>query len=1586
MSRLPKLALLLTTLILLSLSLLSPTVSAVTKIIGSSNDLTRYPFGKDPGAASGAFPDFAAGGTYQQVYSGSAFSGPVTITQIAFSSKSQLTSGPGTATYNFNLSLSTTAAGPGALSTNLAANRGANFTQVFAGTRTATITANDQFDLVIDITPFTYDPANGNLLIDVNFNAPTQFTGGAVLYFNAGFNASASRAANPSGIQGGAFTDGFSIQTRFTTKSNAQVTLSNLAQTFDGNPKSVAVTTTPPGLGVVVTYDGSVTPPTNAGSYAVVATLNDPDFIGQASGNLIIGKADQQIAFDPLPNKTLADPDFIVIATASSNLPVSLAASGPCTLNGAQVHLTGEGACTITASQDGNANINAAAPVARTFSIGKADQQITFDALPDKTFGDPDFNVGATASSNLGVSFAADGNCTLNGAEVHLTGAGPCTITASQEGNSNFNPATAIARTFTISKADQQLTFDALADKKFGDADFGVDATASSNLAVAFSASGNCTVSGTQVHITGAGSCAITASQEGNSNYNPAPVVERTFSIGKGDQQITFDALADKKFGDPDFGLNATVSSNLTVNLLASGECTLTGTQIHITGAGSCTVTASQDGDANVSAAVPVARTFSIGKSEQQIIFEALADGKFGDADFGVNATSSSNLAVSLSASGNCTLNGTQVSLTGAGSCTIEATQPGDANYNAAAPVSRSFAINKAAAVVTLGSLAQVFDGTPKSATAATNPAGLNVTLTYSQGGAPVASPTNAGSYDVTATINDANHEGSNSGTLVIGKATPVITWQPPQDIIYGTALSATQLNASANVAGTFTYTPAAGVVLHAGANQPLQVNFAPENANDYETVSKGVTLNVLRAGLTVRADDRTRTFGSPNPQFTFAITGFVNNDTQAGATTGQPSLNTAATPGSDAGNYPITASLGTLSSNDYSFSFVDGTLTVTKADQAIAFGALANKIYGDAPFAVIATGGANGNAITFSSQTPAVCSVTGDTVSILAVGTCTIRASQSASPNNNAATDVDQSFDVARALTTTRLASSINPSGLGEAVTFTATVTSAAGTPTGTVQFIIDGVNQGKPRSLNALGVASGSTSVLTAGNHKVTAEYTGDANFASSNGALAVDQTVNVVTSISISDASLTEGDAGTKSIDFTVRLSTQSNVAVQVDFATANGTATAGADYQSTTGTLTFAPGDVSETVTVLINGNTKAETNKTFFVNLTNPQNAAIDIAQGLGTILNDDSPGVQFSRDSDSFSEGAGHGDIIVTRTGDISQPLTVDYQTLDRSALTPCQTNNTGNASDRCDYETAAGTLQFAAGEAQKTIPLVLINDAYVEPVEQLSIRLSNPNGATLGAFDTATVSITDDDAQLATQNPIDDLDFFIRQLYIDFLGREPEPAGLAFWKARMTTDCPAGQTCDRVDTALKFFGSDEFRERGYFIYLFYHAALGRRPTYSEWIMDVSKLNGPKTVPEQEAARAAFIQEFMSRQEFMNLYNGAQAGQTFVDALIEKSVVIPGSRQQLIDNYQAVGRGGTLKAFLETPEVQDAFRDRAFVTMLYSGFLRRDAETGGFDFWMQKLNETNHDDRFLLGGFLQSDEYHFRFALLPLAQ
>jgi hypothetical protein len=244
---------------------------------------------------------------------------------------------------------------------------------------------------------------------------------------------------------------------------------------------------------------------------------------------------DQTINFAPLPDRTWGYPGFFVVsATASSGLPVSFAASGNCFLyNGSTVFISTAGSCTVTVSQPGGLNYNPASDVSRTFTIARSPQSITFAPLADKTYGDPDFTVYASASSGSDVRFAARGNCTLSGTTVHLTGAGSCTVTASEPGSVNYEPAPDVSQTFGIARAEQSILFGQLAHKPYGAADFRVHATASSGLPVLFAARGKCTVRGARVHLTGAGSCELTASQPGNVNYNAADDVSRRFSIGR---------------------------------------------------------------------------------------------------------------------------------------------------------------------------------------------------------------------------------------------------------------------------------------------------------------------------------------------------------------------------------------------------------------------------------------------------------------------------------------------------------------------------------------------------------------------------------------------------------------------------------------------------------------------------------------------------------------------------------------------------------------------------------------------------------------------------------------------------------------------------------------------------------------------------------------------------------------------------------------------------------------------------------------------------------------------------------------------
>lgn len=380
--------------------------------------------------------------------------------------------------------------------------------------------------------------------------------------------------------------------------------------------------------------------------------------------------------------------------------------------------------------------------------------------------------------------------------------------------------------------------------------------------------------------------------------------------------------------------------------------------------------------------------------------------------------------------------------------------------------------------------------------------------------------------------------------------------------------------------------------------------------------------------------------------------------------------------------------------------------------------------------------------------------------------------------------------------------------------------------------------------------------------------------------------------------------------------------------------------------------------------------------------------------------------IQFASPNISVSENDPSGvvAIVVNRSGDMTGAVSADFSTSDNSGTTPCQTNGSGNASDRCDYVTAAGTLRFAPGEMSKTILIPLIDDGYTESAESFTVTLMNFKGAIAGTNAVTTITITDNDTGPATHNPIDDQPFFIRMQYKDFLGREAETEGFEFWDDRMT-NCPAGQTCDRIDTSERFFESDEFNERGFYVFRLYDVSLGKFPLYAEFLRDVARLNGPQTVAEQRASKDAYLLEFINRQDFKTLYgqyltadlSRATDAAGFVNALSIRSGITPANRQSLIENLQRASTdplyrdpAHTLEDFILTPEISNQgtrYYDRARIVMQYFGYLRRDPEPGGFDFWWDQLTNPSRghlrDYRFMVGGFIGSDEYRFRFALIP---
>lgn len=229
----------------------------------------------------------------------------------------------------------------------------------------------------------------------------------------------------------------------------------------------------------------------------------------------------------------------------------------------------------------------------------------------------------------------------------------------------------------------------------------------------------------------------------------------------------------------------------------------------------------------------------------------------------------------------------------------------------------------------------------------------------------------------------------------------------------------------------------------------------------------------------------------------------------------------------------------------------------------------------------------------------------------------------------------------------------------------------------------------------------------------------------------------------SISIAPVTDTEGNVGTKSFSFEVTLSGPASTNVTVNYATAAGTATAGADYQTTSGTLTFAPGELTKTVDVSITGDLVWELDETFTVNLTNPSaNATIATASATGTIQNDEAlPSI--SIDNVTRVEGdSGTTSFVftVTLSGASSQTINVDYAT------------QNGSATAGSDYSTAMGQLSFPPGTTTRTITVVVSGDTDNEPNETFNVNLTLPGGTNATIADgTGVGTITNDDSSLVS-------------------------------------------------------------------------------------------------------------------------------------------------------------------------------------------------------------------------------------------
>jgi hypothetical protein len=971
------------------------------------------------------------------------------------------------------------------------------------------------------------------------------------------------------------------VQQSFTvaspTKTTQTITFPAIAsKTIGDAPFTISATAS---SGLPVSFRIVSGPATISGNTVTITGVGTVSIEASQAGNITyaaatpvtqsvtINKASQTITFATLSNKNYGDAPFVLSATASSGLSVSYrVVSGPATISGSTVTITGAGFVTIEASQAGNTNYNAATVVQQSFTVNKGSQSITFGTLASKTYGDAPFVLNATATSGLLVSYrVVSGLATVTGNTVTITGVGTVIVEASQAGDANFNAATAVQQSFAVNKAAQTITFAALTNKAYNDAPFTLNATASSGLPVSYRiVSGPATVSGNTVTITGLGVVTVEASQAGNTTYNAATAVQQSFTVGKGSQTITFSPLANKNYGDAPFTINASASSGLAVSFrIVSGPATISGNMVTITGAGTVIIEASQAGNTNYNAATPVQQSLTINNAAQTITFGPLATKSYGDAPFTVSATASSGLPVSFRiVSGPATISGNTVTLTGTGTVVIEASQIGNTNYAAATPVTQSFNVvnpTNLSQTITFAALTNKTFGDAPFTVTATASSGLPVSFRIVSGPATVSGNlvtiTGAG----TVTI-----EASQPGNATYNAATPIqqsfTVAKASQSITFGTLASKTfgdapfTVGATASsglpvsyriVSGPATISGNTVTIIGAGtviveASQPGNTNYNAATALTQSFIVSKASQAITFAALS------TKTFG--DAPFTINAT----------ASSGLPVLyRVVSGPATISGNTVTLTGAGTVTieasqpgdGNYNAATSVQQSFTVaspTNVNQTITFAALANKTYGDAPFAVSATA-TSGLPVSFRIVSgPAT--ISGNTVTITGAGSVTIEASQAGNATYNPATPVQQSFIVAKAAQTITFAALSNKN-YGDAP-FALTATASSGLP---VSF----------RVISGPATVSGNTVTITgAGLVTIEASQTGNANYntAAVTQSFTVNKASQFITFAALSNKTL--GDA-----PFTVNATASSGL--PVSFRVVSGPATISGNTVTITG---------------------------------------------------------------------------------------------------------------------------------------------------------------------------------------------------------------------------------------------------------------------------------------------------------------------------------------------------------------------------------------------------------------------------------
>jgi hypothetical protein len=931
---------------------------------------------------------------------------------------------------------------------------------------------------------FAYTPAAGTLLAAGSHTLSVTFTPKDSTDYataTATVTIGVTRAAPTVAVTGGGTYGGAPIL--------ATATVAGVVAGVDSAPAASLEGVAP---ALIYYADGSALsgPPAAAGTYTVVAA-----FPGSSDYAAATAQATFAIA-QAAPAITWAAPAGIVYGTAlgdgqlnaNANVPGSVAYSPPAgTVLGAGVHML-----SVTFTPNDSADYTTATATV-TIAVSQATPAISWNPTASIVYGTP---LGA---GQFNATAKIQGTLTYTPASGTVLGVGSHTLTAvfTPTDTADYTTATA-STTITVTQATPAITWADPTSIIYGTPLGAAQLDATANIPGTF------TYSPAAGAILGAGSRTLSVSFTPNDATDYATATA-TVTIGVARAAPTVAVAGGGTYDGAPIPATATVAG-VVAGLDSSPAASLEGVAPALTyyaggaelsgaptAAGTYTVVAAFPGSPDYAAATAQA-TFTIAQAASSLTWPAPAPIVFG------TPLGDAQLDATANVPGHFVYTPAKGTILGAGTQTLSVTfTPTDPVANSPATASVSITITPAVPKITWAAPASIVYGTPLSDAQLDANANLPGTYAYAPDRGKIL---NAGSQTlaVTFTPTDSTDYATVTATttIVVTQATPTITWPAPAPIVYGTVLDGSQLNATASVLGTFTYTPAAGNILRVGLHT-LTATFTPSDPVDDTSATATTTISVSQATPAI-------TWNAPAP----IVFGTALGPSQLNATANVPgsfAYSPAAGTLLGVGSHPVSVTFTPTDTTDESSAAAATIIIVTKAAPTIG-ASDGGGVYTGSPFpaTVTVTGIGGTPAPSLEGIGPILTYYKGSTATgpplpgpPTAAGTYTVVAAFPGSPDYSAASSPPVSFNITMPAATVALTSSAGSMVFGQSVTLTATVSPAGPvdvTPTGTITFDDAGTALASV-PLDASGHAVLTLTDLGPGGHSITAIYGGDALF---------------------------------------------------------------------------------------------------------------------------------------------------------------------------------------------------------------------------------------------------------------------------------------------------------------------------------------------------------------------------------------------------------------------------------------------------------------------------------------------------------